>query len=236
MRIFFALMLTLMFTAACNAGQDTIKKNLEARFPGIQVDSVSKSPLPGLYEVVVDGSHIVYVDQDAKYLLEGVLVETATKRNLTEERINKLTAVNFDSLPLSQAIKVVHGDGSRRLAVFSDPDCPFCRKLEPELAQLKNVTIYIFPYPLPMHTDAARKARVIWCSPDPSKAWDDFMLRGKLADNKGDCPNPIDANLALGQKLNVQGTPNIILPNGQRIPGLVPADRLAQMLDAANGK
>ncbi|HEX8979911.1 MAG TPA: DsbC family protein [Parasulfuritortus sp.] len=237
MRIFISLLLTLLFTTACNAAQDgNIKKNLEARFPGLHVNSVSKSPVDGLYEVVVEGDHIIYVDKDAKYLLDGILVETATKRNLTQEKVDKLTAVNFDSLPLQQAIKIVHGDGSRRLAVFSDPDCPFCRKLEPELAQLKNVTIYIFEYPLPMHTDAARKARVIWCSPDRAKAWDDFMLRGKLADNKGDCPNPIDANLALGQKLNVQGTPNIVLPNGQRIPGLVPADRLAKMLDAASGK
>lgn len=233
MRTFITLLCTLLLTTACDAGQDNIKKNLESRFPGIHVDSVTKSPINGLYEVVVEGSHVVYSDQNANYIIDGVLIDTATKRNLTAEKVDKLSEVKFDSLPLQQAIKIVHGNGKRRLAVFSDPDCPFCRKLEPELAQLKDVTIYIFEYPLPMHTDAARKARLIWCSPDPAKAWDDLMLRNQLPTGKDDCPNPIEANLALGQKLNVQGTPNIILSNGKRIPGLVPASRLAPMVDAA---
>lgn len=233
MRTFITLLCTLLLTTACDAGQDNIKKNLEARFPGIRVDSVTKSPVNGLYEVVVEGSHVVYSDQNANYIIDGVMIDTATKRNLTAEKVDKLNEVKFDSLPLQQAIKIVHGNGKRRLAVFSDPDCPFCRKLEPELAQLNDVTIYIFEYPLPMHTDAARKARLIWCSPDPAKAWDDLMLRNQLPAGKDDCPNPIEANLALGQKLNVQGTPNIILSNGKRIPGLVPASRLGPMVDAA---
>lgn len=236
MRIIISLLLTLFLISACDAGQGEIKKNLESRFPGIKIDSVNKSLISGLYEVVVDGDHIIYADKDGKYVIDGIMVETSTKRNLTQEKIDKLTVVGFDSLPLQQAIKIVKGDGKRRMAVFSDPDCPFCKKLEPELAKLTNVTIYIFEYPLPMHTDSARKSRLVWCSPDPVKAWDDLMLNGKVPEGKDDCANPIQDNLALGEKLHVQGTPNIILSNGKRIPGLTTADRLTQMLDEAGGK
>jgi thiol:disulfide interchange protein DsbC len=236
MRIFPLLLITLLMTTACNAGQDSIKKNLEAHFPGIQIDSVAKSPVDGLYEVVVGGDHIIYSDPDGKYVIDGIMVETATRHNLTQDKIDKLTMVSFDSLPLQQAIKIVNGNGKRRLAVFSDPDCPFCKKLEPELSKLTNVTIYIFEYPLPMHTDAARKSRLVWCSANPAKAWQDLMLNGKLPEGKGDCPNPIAANLALADKLHIQGTPHMILANGKRIPGLVPAAQLSQMLDEASGK
>ncbi|NCS65208.1 MAG: thiol:disulfide interchange protein [Hydrogenophilales bacterium CG03_land_8_20_14_0_80_62_28] len=236
MRIFIPLLFTLLLTSACDAGQGEIRKNLESSFPGVKIDSVGKSPVAGLYEVVVDGSHVIYVDKDAKYVFEGMLVDAATKRNLTQEKVDKLTLVGFDSLPLQQAIKVVKGDGKRRLAVFSDPDCPYCKKLEPELAKLTNVTIYTFAYPLPMHTDAARKSRLVWCSADPVKAWEDLMLNNTVPEGKDDCPNPVEANLALGDKLHIQGTPNIILGNGKRIPGLATADRLSQMLDEAGGK
>lgn len=236
MRIAIPLVLTLLLTTACNADQDEIKKNLESRFPGIQVNSVAPSPIKGVFEVVVQGSQVIYTDADAHYLMEGALVDTVTKRNLTEEKVQELTRVDFNSLPFKQAIKIVRGDGSRKLAVFSDPDCPFCKKLEPELAKLDNVTLYIFEYPLPMHTDAARKSRLVWCSPDPAKAWDDLMLHGKLPEGKDDCPNPVQDNLALAAKLNIQGTPHILLSNGQRIPGLAPAEKIEAMLKQASGK
>ena len=126
MRILILFLLALSFAGACEAGQDAvIKKNLESRYPGLDITSVGSSPIAGLYEVVVDGSHIIYSDKNANYILDGALVDTATKRNLTQERLEQIEAVNFDSLPLKQAIKIVHGDGKRRLAVFSDPDCPF---------------------------------------------------------------------------------------------------------------
>lgn len=236
MRIVIPLLLTLLLAAGCQAGQDEIKKNLETRYPGLQVDSVASSPIKGLYEVVVQGAHIVYTDANANYLIDGMLIDTVSKRNLTQEKVEKLTRVDFNSLPFSQAIKVVRGNGERRMAVFSDPDCPFCKRLEPELAKLDNVTIYIFPYPLPMHKGADHKARLVWCSPDPAKAWDDMMLRGKLPQGKDDCPNPIQANIALAEKLNIQGTPHIILSDGRRIPGLVPYDRLEQLLNQAAAK
>lgn len=236
MRIVLPLLLTLLLTTACDADQSAIKKNLQARFPGIEVSSVNPSPVKGVYEVVVNGTHVIYTDANANYLFDGSLVDTVSKRNLTQEKTEALNKVDFGKLPFEQAIKIVRGTGKRHLAVFSDPDCPYCRKLEPELAQLTDVTIYLFEYPLPMHPDAARKSRLIWCSPDRAKAWDDFMLNGKLPEGKGDCANPIDANLALAEKLNISGTPHLILSNGKRVPGLVPFAALNQMLDEAAGK
>jgi thiol:disulfide interchange protein DsbC len=234
MRLLLPLLAAALVTTACSAGESDIRKNIEARFPGAKVDSINKTPVSGIYEVVVDGDQVIYADSKADYVVVGEMLETQNKRNLTRERLDKLQEVKFDTLPLDQAIKVVKGDGSRKIAVFSDPDCPYCRKLEPELAKLNNVTIYTFLYPLPFHKDAARKSKVVWCSADKVKAWDDLMLRNKLDDKvAGDCPNPIEANLVLGQKLHVQGTPAIIFTNGKRAPGYIPADRLEQLLAAA---
>jgi thiol:disulfide interchange protein DsbC len=232
MRIVTPLLLTvLLATSGCNAGEADIKKNIEARFPGAQVTSVSKTPAKGIYEVVVGGNEIIYSDAKGDYVFTGDLLETANRRNLTKEKMDKLSEVKFDTLPLDQAIKIVKGNGKRVLAVFSDPDCPYCKKLDQELAKLDNVTIHVFAYPLPMHADAPRKSRLVWCSADRAQAWQDLMLANKVPEGKDDCPNPIEANLALGAKLNVQGTPAIILTNGKRLPGLVPADRLDAMLD-----
>lgn len=233
MRLFTPLLLTFMLTTGCNAGEADIKKNLETRFPGMQINSVNKTPVSGLYEVIFDGSQIVYSDAKGNYLIDGVMVETSSRRNLTREKADKLSEIKFDSLPLDQAIKVVKGDGKRVMAVFSDPDCPYCRKLEQEIAKLDNLTVHVFAYPLPMHTDASRKSKLVWCSANRAQAWLDLMLEGKVPEGNADCPNPLEANLALGQKLNIQGTPAIILANGKRLPGLVPADRLDRMLDEA---
>jgi thiol:disulfide interchange protein DsbC len=233
MRFFSPLLLTVVLTTACNAGDGEIKKNIEERFPGAKVNSISKSPLPGIYEVVVDGSQVIYADENANHVMVGDLLETRTKRNLTREKADKLAEVKFDSLPLDQALKFVKGDGSRKLAVFSDPDCPYCRRLEGELGKLNNVTIYNFIYPLPMHADAARKGRAVWCSANPNQAWVDMMLNGKEPQGSGDCPNPVQANTDLGIKLNIQGTPAMFLSNGRRVPGLVPADKIEAMLAEA---
>jgi thiol:disulfide interchange protein DsbC len=144
--------------------------------------------------------------------------------------------VKWDSLPLHNAIKVVKGDGSRKLAVFSDPDCPYCKKAEVELNKLDNITVYNFAYPLPMHPDAGRKAILVWCSKDRAKAWQDLMLKGIVPTGKADCKNPIEDNLALGEKLRIDGTPAMIFPNGKRIPGYVDATRLEAMLNTMNAK
>lgn len=234
------LMMAYMVAAQAGeaeAGQASVRKAISALAPEAQVTSIDKSPVAGLYEVTLKGPRgpmVVYVTDQGSHILLGEMLDVDGRRNLTAERMDKLTAVDFDNLPFKQAIKVVKGNGKRKLAVFSDPDCPYCRKLEPELAKLDNVTIYTFPYPLPMHADAGRKSKLVWCAKNRARAWDDLMLRGKLPEGgRTDCDNPVDENLALGAELNVTGTPALIFANGQRAPGYVEADRIEQMLNRA---
>lgn len=231
--------LAVLFMAAvcmtlAHAGEKEVRQAVQALAPEAKVVSVSKTPLPDLYEVVVDGPRgiaLVYASGKGDYVLVGELLDVKKRRNLTGERMERLNAVDFDSLPLSQAIKMVQGNGKRRMAVFSDPDCPYCRKLEPELAKLNDVTIYIFPYPLPMHPDAGRKSKLVWCSKDRLQAWKDMMLRNRLPEGGiSDCDHPVDKNLALGERLRIDGTPALILGDGRRVQGYMEAERIEQML------
>jgi thiol:disulfide interchange protein DsbC len=237
MKLRAMLMLTVLGASLSHAGEKEARQAVLTLAPGAKVVSIAPAPLAGLFEVVIDGPRgpgVVYASTKGDHVIVGELLDVKQRRNLTEERMEKLTAVKFDSLPLDQAIKVVRGDGKRKLAVFSDPDCPFCRKIEPELAKLKDVTIYTFPYPLPMHPDAARKSRLVWCAKDRVQAWDDLMLRGKLpANGRTDCGDPVDKNLALGQKLRIDGTPALIFADGRRVPGYAEAANIEQMLRQA---
>lgn len=230
-----ALLIALFATQACG-GEKDIRNAIESGFPGTKVTEVNKSAVRGLYEVVMDGRQgpmVAYADEKGSYILVGDMLDVKSERNLTRERMDKLTAVKFDSLPLENAVKIVKGNGKRRLAVFSDLDCPYCKKLESELAKVDNVTIYNFPYPLPMHPDAGRKSKLIWCSKDRAAAWNAFFETGKVPTGKADCDNPLEENLALGAKLRIDGTPALIFADGKRVPGYMPAARLDAMLDAA---
>jgi thiol:disulfide interchange protein DsbC len=220
------------------AGDAEIRQAVQNLAPGAKVTSIARTGLPGIMEVVVDGAQgpmVVYADDKGDYLMAGDLLEVKSRRNLTKERMDKLTEVKWDSLPLENAIKVVRGNGKRKLAVFSDPDCPYCKKAEQEFAKMDDLTIYVFPYPLAMHPDAGRKSTLVWCSKDRAKAWLDLMLRGKQPEGKADCKNPMEENLELGRKLRVDGTPAMFFPNGKRVPGYLDAKRLEAMLDEANG-
>jgi thiol:disulfide interchange protein DsbC len=212
----------------------TVKKLLEQRFPGATLSHVAKTPYFGLYEAQFD-SQMVYTDAKVTYVIIGSIYDAATRQNLTEDRLRKLNRVAFDSLPLDTAIKKVKGNGTRKLAVFSDADCPFCARLETELKGVDDITIYTFLYPIDqLHPDAARKSKMIWCAPDRTKAWDEFFASGKLPDNKGDCETPLAATLALGQKLRVNATPTLVFADGSIIPGALPRDRLeAELTQAA---
>jgi len=229
------LLLALVATTALASDTD-IRQSIESRFRGTKVSDINKSVLPGIFEVVMEsqqGPMVAYTDDKGRYVMVGDLLDIKMERNFTRERMDKLTEVKFDSLPLDHAIKTVKGDGKRHLAVFSDVDCPYCKKLEAELIKVDNVTIYTFLYPLPMHGDAPRKSKLIWCSKDRAAAWADYMQKGKLPSGKGDCDNPIDENLALGAKLRIDGTPAMIFANGKRIPGYMEAGRLDAMLSAS---
>ena len=231
-----AALFTLALAAAplaAHAGGAEIRKAFLAQFPGAKITEIVKTPYSGLYEVFMDGQ-LVYASADGRYVFLGNVIDLADHKNLTEARMNQLMKINFNSLPFDQAIKWVKGDGSRKLAVFTDPDCPFCRKLEPELAKLNNVTLYLFPYPIPsLHPGSEKIAEQIWCSADRIKAWNDYMLKGIAPTASPNCPNPVKKNMALGEKLGISGTPTLFFANGQRIPGLVPAEQLDRLLSAA---
>jgi len=202
-----------------------VKKLLQEKFDGVVIGNVTKSPF-GFYEVMFD-DQLVYTDAKVTYVLVGNLYDTATKKNLTDAKMRELSRVSFDSLPLELAMKKVKGNGSRKLAIFSDADCPFCARLENELKSIDNVTIYTFLYPIDqLHPDSARKSKMIWCAPDKVKAWDAFFASGTLPQNSGDCDNPLTATHELGQKMRVSATPTLVFADGSVIPGALPAQRL----------
>jgi len=212
-----------------------VQKLMVAKFPGASVPYVAKSPYFGLYEAMFD-DRVVYTDAKVNYVVVGSIYDANTKQDLTDARQRRLTRVAWSELPLDLAMKKVKGNGSRKLAVFSDADCPFCARLENELKGLDNVTIYTFLYPIDqLHPDAARKSRMIWCAPDKVKAWDDYYSGGKLPDNAGDCPNPVAQTQAIGQKFRVNATPTLVFANGSVVPGAVPLARIEAELAAAEG-
>ncbi|NBT56126.1 MAG: DsbC family protein, partial [Betaproteobacteria bacterium] len=171
----WAALLTLTLNAG--AQEATIRKNLAERIPQFQaIDEISKSPMPGLYEVRVNGTEIFYTDAEGNFLLQGSLIDTKQKRNLTEERVDKLTAINFEALPLKDAFTIVRGNGKRRLAVFEDPNCGYCKRFERDLQKVNNVTVYMFLYPI-LSADSNEKSKNIWCAKDRVKAWQDWMVR-----------------------------------------------------------
>ena len=206
-----------------------IKRMMESRLrPGTTIDSITRTAYFGLYEVRI-GSEIVYTDEKVTYVFLGSVLDGKTMDNLTQERIEKLSTIKFDDLPLSSAIKQVNGSGKRRLAYFADPNCGYCKKFEREsLGQLKDSTVYIFLYPI-LSPDSVVKSKSIWCSPDRLKAWNDWMLKGQAPSAQGSCETPIEIVEALGKRMKVNATPTLFLASGRRIPGAI---SLAQLESA----
>lgn len=222
-----------MFAMAAHANESVIRKSLEQRFPGAKVQSVVKTPYAQLYEVFMEGQ-LFYTDANARYLIVGKVIDAESRVNLTERRSEDLLRVSFPSLPLENALKVVKGDGSRKIAVFSDPDCPFCKQYEEDLAKLDNVTIYTFVFPIEgLHAGATEKSKAIWCAPNRVEAWDQWMRKNVLPKNPGTCENPIAKNVQLGGKLGVNGTPTTIFADGKRIPGRIPTAQIEQRMNEA---
>jgi len=211
----------------------TIRKTLTSRFPDVKILDVQPGPVAGLYEVYT-GDAITYSDATGDHLFLGPLLDTRTRRNLSADRLEERGAIDFKTLPLAQAIKTVKGNGSRTLAVFSDPDCPFCQKLEQELKSITDVTIYTFLYPIAsLHPEATAKAHAIWCAGDHAQAWSQWMLEKKLAPGGSCKDDPIVELQALGEKLHINSTPTLFLASGKRISGTLPAAQLEKMLGNA---
>ena len=205
-----------------------IKKSVETKLART-VTSVTKTPYLGLYEVYVDGQ-IVYTDEKVSALLIGALVDGKTMKNVTDERMQKLTAIKFADLPLALAVKQVRGDGKRVFATFEDPNCGYCKKLAKDIAKLENVTIYTFLYPI-LSPDSLEKSNQIWCATDRAKAWNEWMIDGKAPGVKGDCDTTaVKKTIEMGRKLAITGTPTIFFADGERIPGAIPIAKIEQKL------
>lgn len=226
-----ALVLAAFWTnpVLADSRTDAVRRLFLERFPGTKVESVGKAPVAGLYELIIDGK-IYYVDEAVKHVFDGVSIEAQTKKNLTEERVAELSAIKFDELPLGLAVKQVRGSGKRVVAVFTDPNCPYCRQAEKELAKLTDVTLYHFLYPI-LSSESVQKAKAVWCAADQAKAWNDMMLSGIAPKTAGSCDTPIDKVVDFGRRKRISGTPTLFFQSGKRIVGAVSVAELQKNMD-----
>jgi len=228
----FVLFTGLMGSAAVFAqGEEAlIRKNLKERMPQIQpIDEVRRTPMPGLFEVRVDGTDIYYTDASGHFLLQGQLIDTRNQRNLTEERLQKIMAIDFKSLPFKDAITWVKGNGERKIAVFEDPNCGYCKRFERDIAKLDNVTVFVFLYPI-LGKDSVEKSKSIWCAKDAAKSWQDWMVRDQAPAAANCDTGSLKRNMEYGQKMKITGTPTTLLPDGTRIPGAIELSQLEKLL------
>jgi thiol:disulfide interchange protein DsbC len=219
------------------ADEAAIRKTIAERLPDFpKIDEVSKTAIPGIYELRI-GTDVLYTDEEGHHVFEGQLIETKTRRNLTQARIDKLTQIDVATLPLKDAIVWKQGNGSRKLVVFADPNCGYCKRFERDLNAVKDVTVYTFLLPI-LGGDSPDKSRDIWCAKDNTKAWRDWMLQGIAPSrNIGQCDTAVIArNEALARKYRINGTPAIVFEDGKRVPGAMTADQVEKQLVASRAK
>ncbi|WP_440109895.1 DsbC family protein [Acidovorax sp. BL-A-41-H1] len=224
---------TLALTLSAHAQEADIRKALAERIPQMdKIDEVRPTPMKGLFEVRI-GTDLFYTDAKGNYVIQGELIDTKARRNLTEDRIAKLTAVDFAALPLKDAFTIVRGDGKRKVAVFEDPNCGYCKRFERDMQNVDNVTVYLFLYPI-LSPDSAEKSRNIWCSKDRVAAWQDMMVRDKTVPAASCDTSAIQRNLAFGRQYKITGTPTLIFANGTRVPGAIGAAEVEKRLAEAS--
>lgn len=228
-----ALCLGLLLAASAWADESSVRKAFTAKFPAMKVESVTRMPFPGLYEVVFDGQ-VVYTDEKLSYLMSGNLFDlrNSKERNLTAERRDQLASGTLVKAQ-TNAIKRVKGNGKRVIYTFEDPNCGYCKQLQAELNKMTDITVYTFLLPI-LSPDSVEKAKAVWCAKDRAKAWDDLMNKASLPANAvKTCPTPLGENQELAQRFGVRGTPAVYLANGQQVGGFLPADKLEQALAAS---
>jgi thiol:disulfide interchange protein DsbC len=230
-RLMLASLLALasLSTSPVFAQEATIRKNLSERLSNLpKIDEVSKTPMNGLYEVRM-GNEVMYSDAEGNFLIQGALIDVKQKRNLTEERMEKLSSIPFDQLPLKTAFTQVRGNGKRKLAVFADPNCGYCKRFEKDLQKLDNVTIYHFLYPI-LGDDSKVKSKNIWCAKDKAKTWNDWMINGTTPPTANCDASAVDTIVEFGKKQRITGTPMLLFTDGTRVPGAVPIAQVEKML------
>jgi thiol:disulfide interchange protein DsbC len=222
----------LAFRAFANEAEDALRTSLSERFPQFKIHSIRKLDKLDLFEVVSDANRIFYIDRDGGFALTGDLFDLNAKTNLTEQRRDELNTVDFARLPLDKAVVRVRGDGARKLAIFADPDCPFCQQVERELLSVSNVTVYVFLYPISsLHPDAPRKARAVWCAEDQGVAWDALLLQGKEPEAASEgCVDPLTEIAELADSFHIDGTPGLIFSNGRLVAGAISAQEVEALL------
>ena len=228
------LVLTAVFSLTALADEASVKKAIEAKL-GNKVSSVTKTPYLGLYEIYAEGQ-LLYTDEKLSVVIAGNLIDGKTMKNYTAERMQKLTAIDFSALPLNLAIKQVRGDGKRILASFEDPNCGYCKKLAKEMLKLDNVTLYTFLMPI-LSPDSEEKSKQIWCASDKAKAWNDWMIEGKIPANKGDCDTAaVEKSKEIGRSLAITGTPTLFFADGERFPGAIPLEQIEKKFEQISAK
>jgi len=229
-RLIAAALLAAGLAGAASAQEAAIRKNLAERVPqlGNAIEEVRKTPMAGLWEVSV-GTDLFYTDAQGNYLIQGALIDTKARKNLTEERQEKLLAIDFASLPVADAFTIVRGDGKRKIAIFEDPNCGYCKRFERDLQAVNNVTIHLFLYPI-LGPDSVTKSRNIWCAKDKAKAWTDWMVREQLPPNATCDTAALTRNTEFGRKWRITGTPTLVFADGSRIPGAINAAQVEQKL------
>jgi len=232
LRALAALLLAAVLVPAAFADEAAIRKNMAERIPDFpKIDEVTKTAIPGIWEIRI-GTDILYTDENGAYLIQGEVIDTKTRVNLTEQRVSKLTAIDFKSLPLKDAIVWKQGSGERKLVVFADPNCGYCKKFERDLQEVKNVTVYTFLYPI-LGGDSPEKSKAIWCAKDNTKAWRDWMIKGTPAENSPSCDSTaLQRNFAFGKKHRINGTPGLVFEDGTQRAGALNAEAIEKMLVA----
>lgn len=231
-----ALGLSLVALNSSFANTAKIEKNLRANYPDVKVESITQSPFKGIYEVYM-GGRMIYTNEDAQYVLVGDLLDLKNKTNITQEHEKKFHRINIADLPLDQAIKHVRGNGQRTLYLFSDPLCSYCQQLEQQMTSVEDVTVYLFLLPLRnIHPQSEEVASRIWCSAEQFEAWEDLVLHRQAPKASNSCNNPINANIALAERLGIEGTPAYFLKNGEALFGLRTADQMNDLLNRANAE
>jgi thiol:disulfide interchange protein DsbC len=229
-----ALALAAAFALPSLAQEAVIRKNLAERLPDFpKIDEVTKTPIPGLYELRI-GTEVFYSDEQGNHVIEGHVIDTRTRANLTQARIDKLTQIDVAKLPLKDAIVWKQGSGERKLVVFADPNCGYCKRFERDLNGVKDVTVYTFLYPI-LGGDSPEKAKNIWCAKDNTKVWRDWMLDGTAPPKSmGQCDiGALQRNAELGRKHKINGTPAIVFEDGKRVPGAMNAEQIEKQLVAS---
>ena len=232
-KLFFSVALIFTFILSANnsyaQSEQQIKSELQKKIgANTKIKSVTAAPIAGVYEVLV-GNEVFYTDANSRYLIQGEIIELASGKNITEQRQADLNRIKWSELNPSNALKLVRGNGSRQIAIFSDPNCGYCKRLEKSLQQLDNITIYTYLIPI-LSPDSAQKSKQIWCSTDPQKTYIDWMINGIPPSGKSDCSTPLDKNLAFAKTYGITGTPTIFFTDGSRFPGAVQVSDIEKKL------